>query len=105
MSDVVTRLRYQGPPEPAVADASLIAESLRVPERFALIFDRHGEAIHGYVARRLGPDAADDLAAETFLLAFQRRDGYDTRQDPGPSSRKPNRCGCRSTAPNPACST
>lgn len=78
MSDVGTRLRYQGPPEPAVADAALIAESLRIPERFALVFDRHGGAIHGYVARRLGPDVADDLAAETFLLAFQRRDGYDT---------------------------
>jgi RNA polymerase sigma factor (sigma-70 family) len=77
MSDVVTWLRYQGPPEPAAADAALIAQSLRIPERFAVIFDRHGEAIHRYVARRLGPDVADDLAAETFLLAFQRRDGYD----------------------------
>jgi len=78
MSNADTRLRYQGPREPAVTDAALIAESLRIPERFALIFDRHGEAIHRYVARRLGPDVADDLAAETFLLAFQRRDGYDT---------------------------
>lgn len=78
MSGVVTWPRHQGPPGPAVGDAAAITQSLRVPERFAVIFERHGEAIHRYIARRLGPDAADDLAAETFLLAFQRRDGYDT---------------------------
>src|SRR5260370_13412853 len=27
---------------------------------------------------RLGRDAAEDLVAETFLIAFQRRRGYDT---------------------------
>ena len=27
--------------------------------------------------RRLGPDAADDVVAETFLLAFRQRDRYD----------------------------
>jgi len=29
------------------------------------------------VLRRLGPDAADDVVAETFLLAFRQRDRYD----------------------------
>ena len=56
-------------------DASLVAESLDSPERFASLFDRHAPAIHRYIARRLGPDAADDLVAETFLIAFQRRRG------------------------------
>jgi DNA-directed RNA polymerase specialized sigma24 family protein len=28
---------------------------------------------HSYVARRLGPDAADDLTAEVFLIAFRAR--------------------------------
>ena len=54
-------------------DAGLIAESCRVPERFGAVFDRHATAIHGYIARRLGRDAADDLVAETFLvMAFAR---------------------------------
>jgi DNA-directed RNA polymerase specialized sigma24 family protein len=43
------------------------------PERFAAIFDRHAPAIHRYVARRLGRDAADDVTAETFLTAFRIR--------------------------------
>ena len=34
-------------------------------------------AIGRYIARRLGPDAADDLVAETFLVAFRRRGHYD----------------------------
>jgi RNA polymerase sigma factor (sigma-70 family) len=29
------------------------------------------------VAGRLGPDVADDLAAETFLVAFRRRERFD----------------------------
>jgi RNA polymerase sigma-70 factor (ECF subfamily) len=58
-------------------DAELIAESMRVPEIFAMIFDRHAPAIRLYVAHRLGRDIADDLVAEAFLIAFQQRAGYD----------------------------
>ena len=65
-------------------DAGLIAESCRAPERFGVVFDRHAAAIHGYIARRLGRDAADDLVAETFLVAFRQRGGYDQDQ---PSAR------------------
>ena len=65
-------------------DAGLIAESYRVPERFGAVFDRHATAIHGYIARRLGRDAADDLVAETFLVAFRQRASYHPDQ---PSAR------------------
>ena len=58
-------------------DATLITQSRCTPECFALLFDRHGPAIHSYVARRLGQDAADDLTAEVFLIAFQRRRAYN----------------------------
>ena len=58
-------------------DATLIARSLTAPKCFASLFDRHAPAIHGYIARRLGRDTADDLMAETFLLAFRGRDRYD----------------------------
>jgi RNA polymerase sigma factor (sigma-70 family) len=58
-------------------DAALISRSLRTPEPFAAIFDRHAPAIHSYVARRLGRDRADDVVAEVFLVAFQRRGEYD----------------------------
>jgi RNA polymerase sigma-70 factor (ECF subfamily) len=62
-------------------DCVLIAESRRVPERFGVLFERHATEIHGYAARRLGVPAADDLMAETFLVAFRRRDHYDLSRD------------------------
>ncbi|MFC7547055.1 RNA polymerase sigma factor [Plantactinospora sp. GCM10030261] len=57
-------------------DAAVIKRSEPDPECFGLIFDRHAPHIHRYVARRLGPGAADDLTAETFLVAFRRRHRY-----------------------------
>jgi RNA polymerase sigma-70 factor (ECF subfamily) len=63
--------------DPAGGDADLIAASLEEPERFAALFDRHAPAIHQYVARRLGRDAADDVTAETFLTAFRIRARFD----------------------------
>jgi hypothetical protein len=66
-------------------DAKLIAESGQVPERFGPVFDRHAAAIHGYISRRLGRDAADDLVAETFLVAFCRPD-RDRVPKPGPAA-------------------
>jgi RNA polymerase sigma-70 factor (ECF subfamily) len=65
--------------EPAGADdASVIAWSRDEPARFAEIFRRHAPEIQRYVVRRLGPGAADDVVAETFLAAFRQRDSYDT---------------------------
>jgi RNA polymerase sigma-70 factor (ECF subfamily) len=58
-------------------DAAVIALSVRSPECFGTIFHRHAPVIYRYVARRLGPDSAEDLVAETFLVAFRRRGRYD----------------------------
>jgi len=58
-------------------DAAVIARSVRSPECFGTIFHRHAPAIYRYIARRLGPDSAEDLVAETFLLAFRGRGRYD----------------------------
>lgn len=69
----------------ARTDAEVIEASLREPECFAELYDRHHEVIHRYIARRLGRDLADDLMAETFLIAFDRRDRYDAaREDARP---------------------
>jgi RNA polymerase sigma factor (sigma-70 family) len=54
-------------------DASIIEESLQRPQAFAVLFDRHFDQIHRYLARRLGHDRADDVAAGTFAVAFERR--------------------------------
>jgi RNA polymerase sigma factor (sigma-70 family) len=67
------------------SDAALIARSVREPDVFAEVFDRHYVRIHGFVARRLGAGLADDVASETFLVAFDRRTRYDVAQaDAGP---------------------
>jgi RNA polymerase sigma factor (sigma-70 family) len=58
-------------------DAQQVELSLRDPECFGVVFDRYFAEIHGYVARRLGRDAADDVAAETFLTAFRSRRRFD----------------------------
>jgi hypothetical protein len=59
------------------SDAAIIWQSRLEPECFAAIFDRYYIQIHGYAARRLGHSLADDVAAETFLIAFERWDRYD----------------------------
>jgi RNA polymerase sigma-70 factor (ECF subfamily) len=59
------------------SDADVIQASLAEPERFAALFDRYFAAIHRYAAARLGSGPADDVAAETFLAAFDRRHKYD----------------------------
>jgi RNA polymerase sigma factor (sigma-70 family) len=59
-------------------DAELIEASLHLPEKFALIFDRHAPHIQRYLARRLGQQVADDLLGEAFLAAFSKRDRYDS---------------------------
>jgi RNA polymerase sigma factor (sigma-70 family) len=72
-------------PRFADTDAAIIASSLAVPERFAGVFDRHYARIHAFAVRRLGPGLADDLASETFLIAFDRRSRYDAAHpDAGP---------------------
>ncbi|MFI6321361.1 RNA polymerase sigma factor [Nonomuraea sp. NPDC050556] len=58
-------------------DSDLIAESLADPEAFAALFDRYSGMIYRYVSKRLGPEPAEDLVGETFLVAFARRKSYD----------------------------
>ena len=69
----------QAPAEPDADadDATVIQLSRHEPEQFTVLFRRHAPHIQRYVIRRLGPDAADDIVAETFLLAFRQRDRYD----------------------------
>lgn len=69
-----------GPPPSTVRtedDAEIVAQSLEQPELFALLYDRYAPDIHRYAARRLGDTAADDIAADTFLVAFRIRSRYD----------------------------
>jgi len=65
-------------------DAMMIGRSLRTPEVFGEVFDRHWDSVYRYCRSRAG-DAGEDLAAETFCLAFDRRGTYELdRPDAGP---------------------
>lgn len=71
--------------EDPIPDSAALAASLTSPAEFAPVFDRHYDAVHAYLQRRVGPDAADELAAQTFLVAFERRARYDrSRPDARP---------------------
>ena len=59
------------------SDAALVTASVREPDAFGHVFDRHVRVVHAYLARRLGDDQADDATAETFRLAFERRASFD----------------------------
>lgn len=58
------------------ADAVIVRESLADPELFAVLVRRHAPALQRYVTRRIGAGAAEDVVAETFLVAFRQRVGY-----------------------------
>ena len=53
-------------------DATIIAASSTDPPAFAAVFDRHWTEIHRYCVSR-APAAGEDLAAETFRVAFDER--------------------------------
>jgi RNA polymerase sigma-70 factor, ECF subfamily len=58
-------------------DAAIIRASLDDPSRFEAIFDRHYERIRRYAQRRLGRDDGEDVAAQTFVIAFANRASFD----------------------------
>lgn len=58
------------------SDAEVIEASWLNPRCFEVVFSRHYEAIRGFLARRIGVDSADDLAARTFMIAFESRHKY-----------------------------
>jgi len=63
-----------GPPSD---DGAIVEQSLQRPEQFGALYDRYAADIHRYAARRLGEGAADDVASETFLIAFRARRRFD----------------------------
>lgn len=59
---------------PPPADSALLqASSNGDRQAFRVLFERHVDAIRGYLTARLGPDAADDVLVETFTAAWEAR--------------------------------
>lgn len=61
-------------------DGALIERSVEgQPDAFVAVVERHELAVHGFLARRAGQQAADDLLGEVWLRAFASRAAYDVR--------------------------
>lgn len=52
-------------------------------DAYALLYDRHVRQVATFVARRLGPDEAEDVTAEVFLEAWRQRDHLRVEHDSG----------------------
>jgi RNA polymerase sigma factor (sigma-70 family) len=57
-------------------DGAAIAASLRDPRAFEVVFERHFDVVWRYACRRAGAQVADDVAAQTFVVAFDRRSRF-----------------------------
>lgn len=67
------------PPQP---DAELLAAAARGDaQAFAPLVARHHVAVHRFVARRIGAGDAEDVAAETFEVAYRRAGSYRAEHD------------------------
>ena len=55
----------------------MISPSHTGPRTFSALFDRHHAAIAGFLRRRAPSPLGEELAAETFLVAFAARERYD----------------------------
>ncbi|WP_433541429.1 RNA polymerase sigma factor [Streptosporangium sandarakinum] len=61
-------------------DVTVVERSLDDPELFSLLYDRYFTEIYRYLAARLGGEQAEDLVADSFLLAFDGRRDFDPRR-------------------------
>src|ERR1700758_3998153 len=59
-----------------LTDAQLLVQAASDPVAFEVVFVRHVSAVHRYLARRVEPGVVEDLVAETFAAAFDRRGRY-----------------------------
>jgi RNA polymerase sigma factor (sigma-70 family) len=58
-------------------DVAVLLRSRGEPDCFAELFERYFAGLHGYASRRLDGAGGDDVASETFLIAFRQRERFD----------------------------
>jgi RNA polymerase sigma factor (sigma-70 family) len=60
----------------SLSDSVLIERSRVQPDAFKVLFERHFDGLFRYLAHRTSSAVAEDLAAETFTIAFAKRARY-----------------------------
>ena len=58
-------------------DEQLRSGRIEAPADFECAFRAHFAPVFRFIARRVGTDLAEDLAAEAFAIAYRRRASYD----------------------------
>jgi RNA polymerase sigma factor (sigma-70 family) len=61
----------------SIEDSVTIERSLEDGTAFGELFDRYYQLLYRFLRGRVGPDRAEDLASEVFVIAFRRRASYD----------------------------
>ncbi|MFV2172564.1 RNA polymerase sigma factor [Actinomadura sp. LOL_016] len=61
-------------------DAELVARFRRDPDQFTAVYDRYFPDVYRYAVGRLDVQTGEDIAAETFCVAFAQRDRFDPRR-------------------------
>jgi DNA-directed RNA polymerase specialized sigma24 family protein len=64
-----------------VSDADIVRSSTANPDTFAVLYDRHVEAMTHYVERRLGHERALPVATAAFAAAFRHRHSFSASSD------------------------
>ena len=52
------------------SDSELLADLPRQPELMGVLYERHARGVFRYLARRAGPEAAEDLDSVVFIAAL-----------------------------------
>ncbi len=60
------------------SDAEVIAAARARPDEFTELYRRHAASVFRYAASRLGREHAEDLMSETFLVALERLERFDS---------------------------
>jgi RNA polymerase sigma-70 factor (ECF subfamily) len=58
-------------------DAEVIRASWQSPDWFGTLYNRYVGVLYGYACLRVGQGSAEDVVADSFLVAFAQRRGYD----------------------------
>jgi RNA polymerase sigma factor (sigma-70 family) len=73
-------MRHVTADDASSSDEELVIQSLTDPAAFSSIFTRHFSPVYAYLARRVGSDVADELTAQVFVVAFERRQAFRPSQ-------------------------
>lgn len=57
-------------------DDELLARSVMRPETLGELYERHAASVFGFIARRAGSAAAEDLVGDVFVAALEARVRY-----------------------------